>query len=94
MTPNDEALARLTAQREAEGRAFSGDDAWKSAMGALEQKIKRGDLAPDELQRRLVKESAGSDIFYQGIADADEASWRKWRDSQPNRARRIEQSKR
>ena len=94
MSDQNEALARLAQQRELEGRAAAGDEeAWKSAMGALERKMKAGDLAPEDLQRKLIKESAGGDIFYQGIAEADEASWRKWRDNLPRRRERIDRCK-
>jgi hypothetical protein len=92
---NDERLAALAAQRDAEGKAFSGDESHrKAAMSALEKKLKSGDLAPEDLQRKLTKESAGGDLFYSGIAEASQEEWDRWRNSQPNKRRRVEQAKR
>ena len=92
--PN-EALARRAAQVESEVEAFAGGkEHWQGAMKNLTRKVETGDLTQAELVHKMGKQSAAGDLFYQGMAESDESTWRAWRDAQPNRRRRIEKAAR
>jgi hypothetical protein len=91
---NDEALARRAAQVEQEAEAAAGGkEHWQGAFKSLARKVESGDLTQAELVQKMGRQTAGGDLFYQGISESDEATWRAWRDAQPNRKRRIEKTR-
>ena len=86
--------AARAAEVETEAKKIGGEETWGGVMHTLERKMATGELSPAELQRALVKPTAAGDLLYQGLGDADEQTWRKWRDSQPRKAARIAGTKR
>jgi len=95
MTNNVDPLAARAAEVEAQGKAIGGEDTWaKGIMPTLERKISSGELSQVELAQKLARPNAASEIFNSNIADADEATWRSWRDSQPRKKARIDGAKR
>ena len=95
------ALANFIAQREAEAKEAGGEHWDAATQRGLVKQMQGGD--PDhvagsdvrngaELLAKLGRESGGT-VFHDAIASADEATWRKWRDTRPNRAERIRRSR-
>ena len=90
----DDPMVRRCAQVAIEGAVLSGaPEAWQGAVAALTKKVQAGEITQDDLARKLAKPNAAADIFFNNIADTDEATWRKWRDAQPRRAERIARTK-
>jgi hypothetical protein len=83
----DDAMQRRAAQVEQEARQRHGDEAWAASMRALEVKMRRGDISPSDLERKLARENAASQLFNENIGDADEKDWRAFRDNLPDRRR-------
>jgi hypothetical protein len=94
MSNDDEALARRAAAVEAEAKAAYGEDAWAGAMRSLTEQVKSGKLEQTDIVRKLNRENAATDLFYQAAGEMLEKDWRAWRDAQPKKRARIDEAKR
>jgi hypothetical protein len=103
MADNDNNLARIMAQREAEIRQHAGSDEFaQGAIKGIERMMTRSDpahltgadpLTQAGLMENITRPDNAGRMFSDGIASAPEEDWRKWRDSQPRRRERINRAR-
>jgi hypothetical protein len=98
--PNNPLFHQIAATENA-GKAQHGETHWNGAMKGVQNQMLRNDdahvtggesLTQADLLAKISRPDGAARLFSDGMANADEETWRRWRDSLPHRKRRIQQA--